>query len=160
MSIPRDVVAKMNGLAEKFFGTASDPDQIPITMESWDKLQALHPKTIVYTEAEGQPISWVVVLPTTKDLMDRFLAGEISEKDLLDKTQPADYYQALYLCAAFTVPERRRQGLAMKQFKQAIEGISTKGQAALFAWPFSDEGRSMLKRAQAELGQTILIRKS
>src|SRR3989344_1845041 len=99
------VLSKMLNIAEKFFGTARDTHQIPITMESFYRLQRLHPKTIVYRLESGEPISWVVVLPTQTKLMEKFLTGELDERELLDMTKPQNQYEAIYLCAAFTVPE-------------------------------------------------------
>ena len=72
----------MHDLSEQFFGTENDPDQMPISMESFEKLQRLHLKTIVYKLENGEPISWVVVVPTTITLMEKFLQVFLEEVEM------------------------------------------------------------------------------
>lgn len=152
------VLNKMLNIAEEFFGTSSDPDQMPITKESFYKLQQLHPKTVVYKLENGEPISWVVVLPTQIELMEKFLKGEINERELLDLTKPQDEYEALYLCAAFTVPEHRRKGYIVEMFKEAIRDIPHTKNTRLFAWPFSREGRELAEKLNTSLDNQVLIK--
>lgn len=152
------VLDKMLNIGEQFFGTASDPSQMPATRESFHKLQKLHPKTVVYRLENGEPVSWVVVLPTSTELMEKFLKGEINERELLDLTEPQDRYAALYLCAAFTVPEHRRRGYAVEMFKEAIEAIPHTKDVKLFAWIFSEEGRKLTEKLNSILGAKILIK--
>ncbi len=151
------VLDKMLNIAERFFGTASDPNQMPITRESFYKLQQLHPKTVVYRLDNGEPISWVVVLPTQTELMEKFLKREINERELLDLTKSQDEYEALYLCAAFTIPEYRRKGYAVEMFKEAIKDIPHTKDVKLFAWPFSQEGKALAEKLSARLDNKILI---
>lgn len=68
----------------------------------------------------GEPISWVVTLPTTNDLASKFLEGRISERQLLTMTETQNEYDALYLCAAFTIPGFRRMGYATELFLKSI----------------------------------------
>jgi hypothetical protein len=152
------VLDKMLNIAERFFRTESDSNQMPITRESFYKLQKLHPKTLVYRLEKGEPVSWVVVLPTQIELMEKFLKGEINERELLDLTKSQDRYGALYLCAAFTVPEYRRKGFVVQMFKEILDAIPHTDDIKLFAWPFSDEGRKIIEKLNQILGVKILIK--
>ncbi|MBF0385879.1 MAG: hypothetical protein HQL27_08420, partial [Candidatus Omnitrophica bacterium] len=145
-------------IAEQFFGTASDPSQMPITKESFYKLQKLHPKTLVCETENGEPISWVVTLPTSKELADKFLRGEINERELLDMTKPQELYEALYLCAAFTIPEHRRKGYSIKMLKEVIDAIPHIEDVKLFAWPYSSEGKLLIEKLGYELGVKISLK--
>lgn len=152
---------KMDSIAESIFRTSRDADQIPVTKESGRKLDKLTPHWIQYELDEKEnPISWVVVLPTSLDLMEKFLKGEITERQLLDLTKPQEIYQAIYLCAAITIPKYRRKGLAIKLLKKAIDSIPHTEDTVLFAWPYSKEGAEVIKKLETELGVKVLIKKS
>lgn len=152
------ILNKIMRVAEEFFGTASDPEQMPISRESLDKLQSLHPNTFLYKLKSGEPVSWVVVLPTSKKLAEEFLSGEINERELLGMTEPQEKYEALYLCSAFTVPGERRKGYAAEMIMKAIKNISLTHDALFFAWPFSEEGRMAVKKLETELGAKIRLK--
>jgi hypothetical protein len=146
-------------IAENFYGTAEDPNQIPIKRESYYKFQKLSPKTILYTlNGNGDPISWTMVLPTSKALMERFLEGAISERELLDLSQPAEKYEAIYLCSAFTIPEYRNKGHAMELLRESINAIPKVDDVEYFAWPITEEGRRMTKKLNVVLEKNISIK--
>lgn len=154
------ILEKTMRIAEQFFGTEKDPDQMPINLESFYKIQKLHPKTImVKLDGSGEPISWIVVLPTSKELMHKFLDSAVTERELLDMSQQQERYEALYLCAAFTIPEHRRKGLTTELFKEAMNSIPLTDDFQLFAWPFSEEGKQVIEKLRSVLGKEILIKK-
>lgn len=159
MIMDKKILDKILNISEQFFGTVNDPEQIPITEGSNFKLHKLHPKSFIYKLENGEPISWVVVVPTSKELMDKFLRSEISEKELLDMSEPQKEYGALYLCAAFTVPEYRRKGYAVEMFEEAVNSIPHTADADLFTWPVSPEGEKMIERLQLILKRNILVKK-
>ena len=147
-------------MGERFFGTKKDPTQIPIARESIRKLLQLHPKAFLYKADEvGDPICWTVIVPTTKRLMDEFLAGKITEKQLFDLTKPQESYDAIYLCAAFTVPEHRKKGYAMELLVDAIGSIPVNGKLVLFSWPITTEGETLAKRIGERFKIRVLIQK-
>ena len=153
------VEQKMDVIAEEIFGTQNDPSQISVTKESGDKLSAITPNWIEYElDERGDPIAWVVILPTTKELAEKFLNKEINERELLDLTKWQEKYSAIYLCAAITVPEHRRKGLALKLFKQAIAKISKTDNYSLFAWPMGDGVEGLNQKLENDLGVKIKIR--
>ena len=78
---------KMFGIAEKFYGTSLDPDQIPINSESLKKLQKISPYCFnCALDGNHNPVSWVVCIPTTKSLMGDFISNKITEKQMFDQT--------------------------------------------------------------------------
>lgn len=153
------VEQKMDVIAEEIFGTVHDDDQIPITQESGEKLTALTSHWVKYRlDEKGDPIAWVIVLPTTKELAHRFAEGEITEKQLLDLTTPQDAYSAIYLCAAVTIPHYRRQGFAFELFKEAINSIAKTDDHILFVWPFGEGGLEVARKVGKDLSREVLVR--
>lgn len=150
---------KMDAIAERIFGTEENPDQIPITVESGEKLDELTSHWIKYRlDEKGDPIAWAVVVPTTRELAESFVYGEITERQLLDLTIPEERYSAIYLCAAITLPEHRRKGLGLQLFEEAIANIPTTDDYVLFVWPVGDGGRELAQKVAQDLGRQLLIR--
>ena len=81
-----DNLQRMIKLADEFFETKNDPNQISVTEEVMSMLQKIHPDTLSEKRDENGPIVWILVLPTTLRLMDEFVAGQINERELLEKT--------------------------------------------------------------------------
>jgi hypothetical protein len=132
---------RMIALAGQVFDTKNDPDQLDVTPEIIERLHKLHPYTISEkTDGDG-PVAWVLVIPTTSEIMNRFLSGEITENELFELTEPGQMYDTLYLCSALVLEEYRRKGISRELTINAIEEIR-KGHSlkALFVWPFSEEG--------------------
>lgn len=153
------VVEKMMKIAEEFYGTETDLTQIPVGKESGEKLWRLHPNSELAKIENGEPLSWVVVVPTDSDLADQFLRGEITERELLNLTEPKDTYEALYLCSAFTIPKERGKGYALALLQEAIEKIPHIPNVKLFAWPYTPEGEGLIKKLENKIGQTIELKK-
>lgn len=159
MNSNRDILQKTMTIAELIFGTQNDPSQIPIVPASAEKLDSLASGWFKYRlDENGEPISWVVVVPTTREIAERFLQGAISEKEILDQTTPQERYSALYLCAAITLPEYRRKGLALELMLEAVRGIPTASDVLYFAWPYSTDGKLFGTRLQEALGKEIKCR--
>jgi len=155
----REFIDKILELGEKFFNTEKDPTQIPVTRESVGKLAKLHPKAFIWkTDENGEPASWSVVVPTTRKLMDEFLAKRITERQLFDMTEPAETYEAIYLCAVFTVPEQRGKGYAFDLITDAIASVPLKGERILFSWPISIEGEVLAKKIGDYFKVNVLMR--
>ncbi len=132
---------RMIQLAEEVFATKNDPDQLDVNDEVIKRLQQLHPSTVSeYNDGNG-PVAWVLLIPTTFDLMQQFLKNEISEKELFNQTPLNTSYEALYLCSAMVLEEYRRKGIAKHLSLTAIESIRKQHPIkALFVWAFSKEG--------------------
>jgi GNAT superfamily N-acetyltransferase len=69
------------------------------------------------------PVAWVLVIPTSYEIMNRFLSHEITEKQLLDETESGSLIDVVYLCSALVLDEYRRQGIAKQLCIEAIEKI-------------------------------------
>ncbi len=128
-------------LADEVFAVKSDPSQLDVDADVRNRLLRMHPVTLSeYNEGNG-PCAWVLLIPTTIDLMNRFVSGEITEKELYELTPLDIPYEAIYLCSALVLDEYRRKGIAKKLALDAIEEIQKKHPLkAAFVWAFSPEG--------------------
>jgi len=132
---------RMIRLADEVFATKSDPDQLDINPEVIQRLQRIHPATISEHDDGNGPVAWVIVIPTTTELMNRFLLKEISEKVLFDLTPLDVPYDTVYLCSALVLEEHRRKGIASRLVLAAIENMRDNHPIqSLFVWAFSKEG--------------------
>ncbi|HNQ59828.1 MAG TPA: GNAT family N-acetyltransferase [Bacteroidales bacterium] len=132
---------RMLKLVDEVFATSSDPNQIRVTPEVMDRLKEMHPSTFAeYSDSNG-PVAWIMIIPSTLELMNCFVKGEISENELFELTPSNISYEALYLCSALVLEEYRRQGIAKRLILQAVENIRQQFPIkALFVWPFTKEG--------------------
>lgn len=144
-------------LAEKLFGTDTDPDQAQPTLNNVKRLIAVDPYTYIYTENKLETMGWSVVLPTTKENMDSFFAEKITEKELFDIGTTKPYsFEVLYLTAAVTLPEFQNKGIASYLMKSQIHYFTKKyGTKDFFAYILTDEGLGLLKKIERELEITI-----
>lgn len=132
---------RMIELADEVFNTRQDPNQLDVNDEVINQLQALHPATLSEHDDGNGPIAWILLIPTTQELMHRFLDGSITEKELLHLTPADAEFEAIYLCSALVLAEYRRQGIAMRLTLDAIEDIRKIHPIKwLFVWTFSKEG--------------------
>lgn len=132
---------RMIQLAEDVFAVRNDPDQIDVNEDVLERLRSIHPSTVSeYNEGNG-PAAWLLVIPTTTELMLRFLEHKISERELFDLTPLHSKYEALYLCSAMVLEEYRRKGITKRLALKAIEEIRKDHPLkAMFVWSFTDEG--------------------
>lgn len=150
---------KVLKISEDFFGTQSDPDQMPINQESADKLNSISSDTILYKfDDKGNPIAWSVVVPTTIEVMNKFLHKDISEKELLQRASKDKKFEALYLCAVFVLPEYRRKGLAKDLLIESVKKLSNQKELPLYSWIYSEEGKKLSGYLSSALGVEILKR--
>jgi hypothetical protein len=154
-----NILIKMAELEEDFFHTKDDPTQADTTLECSHQLLRLHPSAIKGIIKDGEPISWVITMPTSRELAERFLKDEITEHELLDVTEPRDVYDALYLLIAFTVPEHRGNRYTAGLFEQAIREIPHTSDTLFVSWPFSEGGKKVLERVEKDLGISISLKK-
>ena len=155
-----DNLNRMIELVTEFFDTRNDPDQISVSPEERKKLEEIHPATLSEFANEDGPVVWILVIPTTHDIMERFLKGAISEKQLLQETQTGISYDAIYMCSVYILPEFRHKGLAKKVGLEAINSIRKDHPIkSLFYWPFSDEGKGLANYAAKVTGLPVYERK-
>ncbi len=150
---------KILKISEEFFGTQSDPDQMPISHESAEKLNSIHPDTVLYMFNEkGDPIAWIVTIPTSIETMNNFIHKKITERELLDIAVREKSFDALYLCAVFVLPEYRRKGYAINLVKKSIFMLSGGGEIPLYCWLYSDEGKKLVSTLEKDFGRSFLYR--
>jgi len=130
-------------LAEDAFAMRSDPAQLQVDEQVLERLRELHLATVCEaTDAHG-PIAWVLLIPTTAQLMHDFVEGRITEQELFDRTPVGGPYQAVYLCSGLVLPEHQRKGLATRMTLEALDHLRHDHPIeALFVWTFSEAGRA------------------
>jgi ribosomal protein S18 acetylase RimI-like enzyme len=151
---------RMLHLASDVFDVKNDPSQLDVNEKVMKRLLRLHPATLSeYNEGDG-PVVWILVIPTSIDLMNRFLHKKITEQEILDLTRPDTSYDAIYLCSALVLEEYRRKGIARKLTLEAIAAIRKKHPIqSLFVWPFSTGGDALAKSVARISGLPMLVRK-
>lgn len=139
--MPLSNFERMIKLAEEAFAVKNDPDQLDVNQDVIERLQKMHPSAVSEYDDGNGPVAWVLMIPTTLDLMNQFLEKKISEKELFILTPLDIAYDALYLCSAMVLKEYRRKGIAKRLALDAIENIrKIHPIKALFVWAFSKEG--------------------
>lgn len=128
-------------LANDVFDVKSDPEQLDVDETIINCIQAIHPASVSEYSDDKGPAVWVLLIPTTTEIMNKFITKTITEKQLLDLTPTNFKYEALYLCSALTLPEYRNKGITKKLTLNAIETIrKTHPIKNLFVWAFTKEG--------------------
>lgn len=144
MSKPLPNFSRMLSLIDEVFDTRKDPNQLQVNQQVMKKLEKIHLATLSEYADENGPVIWVLVIPTTTTVMNDFLSGKISEKDILAKTKLGKKYTCIYLCSATTLPEYRGKGESKKLCLQAINAICKDHPIeTLFVWPFTKEGEKL-----------------
>lgn len=147
-------------LADEVFAVKSDPSQLDVDPTVLARLKKIHPATISeYNEGNG-PCAWVLLIPTTTELMHRFVSGEITEKELYEQTPLKATYEAIYLCSALVLDEYRRKGITKNLTLKAIEKMRKKHPIkAAFVWAFSPEGDRAADVIATQAGLPLYKRK-
>ena len=139
--MPNSNYQRLIKLAEEVFAVKSDPDQLNVNQDVIERLRKIHPATVSEFSDENGPVAWLLIIPTTLDLMNRFLLKEISEKELFELTPPDSTYEALYLCSGLVLEEYRRKGIIKRLALNTIENMRKDNPIqALFSWAFTREG--------------------
>ena len=157
MALPKLNFNRMLQLIDEVFETRSDPDQIQVTQQQLKKLEKIHPATLTEKTDENGPLIWILMIPTTKQIMIDFLEGTISEKALLEKTKPGESYDSIYLCSATTLPEARGKGETKKLCIEGIQRILKDHPiTTLYVWPFTEEGSGLAESVAKDCGLELL----
>jgi ribosomal protein S18 acetylase RimI-like enzyme len=152
-------LARMIRLADEVFGMKQDPTQISVNTKVIARLRKIHLSTMTEKSTKNGPIAWILVLPTTKDLMKQFITKKIHEQELLKRTSLRAEYDTVYLCSALVLPEYRRKGLAKRLMCKAIKSIQKQHPIKfLFYWAFSIEGKKLALSVSKELSLPLFKR--
>ncbi|MCX6293866.1 MAG: GNAT family N-acetyltransferase [Sphingobacteriales bacterium] len=150
---------RMIQLAEEVFDSKSDPEQLEVNEEVLNHLYKIHPASVQEFDDGNGPVVWVLLFPTTNELMEDFLKNKVSEKQLFELTPLNVQYDAIYLCSAMVLEEYRRKGIAQKLTKDAIEEIRKSHPiTSLFVWPFTKEGSSLAEKISTSVGLQLKIK--
>ena len=163
-------------IIDEVFSTREDPDQLQVDEQVIARLNELHPATLTQLNAEDEiaqslripnstlpttgPAIWILIIPTIRGLMEKFLSGEISEQEMFDATKPGMKFDCIYLCSATVLPEYRRKGLAMKMTVDAVRKVMEDFEIkTLFVWPFSEGGEGLARRIAGEVELDLRVKK-
>jgi hypothetical protein len=150
---------RLMDIIDAVLNTRSDPDQLQVNEEQMLKLQRLHPATLSEWRDETGPLIWVLLIPTTHELMQQFLSARITETQLLDQTDLQQTLDCLYLCSAVALPEIRGKGITKELCLTAIKKIQVDFPITqLFVWPMSEEGRALSQDIAARLNLPLLVK--
>ena len=156
----QDNRARMRKLAEEFFDMKNDPAQLSVDEDTMKCLLEINPSTLSEKTDENGPIAWMLIIPTTKKIMDDFLTRKITEKEILSCTPLRVKYGVIYLCSALVLPEYRGRGLAKQMVLHEIQSILNQHPIqSLFVWSFSTEGKSLANWVANELNLPLFERK-
>lgn len=135
---------RMVALADEFFETKNDPEQLDVNEEVIEQLLSIHPFTLSQHEVGDGPVCWILLIPSSLQTMNDFLSGKISEKNVLEQALQTKKPEAIYLCSALVLPEFRNQGIAKRLTLEAIKAMRDSFPITiLYAWPFSEEGSKL-----------------
>lgn len=138
---------RMIQLSDQVFSSRTDSDQLNVNEDVMEHLQLIHPSTISEYDNGKGPVCWVLCIPTTLDLMNRFMDQKISERELYELTPLHTKYEAIYLCSALLLEEFRGKGIATGLAVEAVETIRADHDIkALFMWAFSKEGEKLAQK--------------
>lgn len=150
---------RMIQLSDEVFSSRIDPDQLNVNENVMERLQLIHPDTISEYDDGNGPVCWILCIPTTLDLMTKFINQKISEKELYELTLPNTKYEAIYLCSALLLEEFRGKGIAQNLAVKAIESINIDHSIkALFYWAFSKEGEKLAEKVSGLIGLPLYKR--
>lgn len=148
-------------LADEVFAMREDPEQLNVDDKVLERLHRIHPATISEQGDENGPVAWLLVIPTTTELMEQFISEEINEKELYELTPLNAQYTTIYLCSALVLPEYQRKGIIRTLAEKAISDIRKDHPiTALFTWPFTKEGELASDNISALTGLPLYKRTS
>ncbi len=137
----KDNYRRLIQLADEVFDIKSDPTQLNPDQDVINRLKRIHPSTVSEYGDENGPVAWLLIIPTTEELMHKFIEGSINEKELFELTPENGKYDAIYLGSALVLKEYRRKGLIKGLAVKAINEIRKDHPIKfLFIWPFTKEG--------------------
>lgn len=150
---------RMIQLADEVFSSRTDPDQLNMDENVMKHLQLIHADTMSEYDDGNGPVCWILCIPTTLDLMNKFIDQKISERELYELTPLNIKYEAIYLCSALLLEEFRGKGIAQRLSVNAIESIKIDHPIkSLFFWAFSKEGEKLAEKISGLIGLPLYKR--
>jgi ribosomal protein S18 acetylase RimI-like enzyme len=151
-----EIIAHTN----EIFSLKGDHEQMPLNRDIIRRMLDLHPASLLWrTTPDKKLIGWLESLPTTRELADRFIEGEITENEMFEATPKQERAEALYIGGAVVLPEYRGQGHASRLVKEAVERIAPDPDQKIFYWGVSDSGSKAAEAISAELKRPFIARR-
>ena len=69
---------RMIRLAVETFDAHNDPEQLDVDEQVIERLKQVHPAAVSERANVDGPIAWLLLIPTTSDLMNQFIEKKIS----------------------------------------------------------------------------------
>ena len=149
---------RMLQLADSVFSVKNDPHQLDVNEEVIQRLIEIHPASVQELDEGEGPVAWILLFPTTQELMQKFLSQKITEKELFEMTPLNTMYDSIYLCSAMVLDEYRRKGISKNLSVDAIKQIQEYHPINnLFYWPFTKAGE-LCAQAIAEICKLPLLK--
>lgn len=107
---PFQDMVKADEIAEKFFHTDNDPDQLKINIKNDKRIYAKFRECENVIKYKNQVIGETFILPCTKKIMNEFLENKITEAEMFEKIMKNVTYKnfdCVYLCLADVEPKHR-----------------------------------------------------
>lgn len=149
-------------MAEDYFGTAHDPEQMPTTKETRDWVAEYIPDYLNIIRDDKEIIGYAFMLPCNIKIMNEFVTKNINERVLFEGIKKLDIInpEAIYLCASFVKENYRRRGLSTTAFVKAINNVTSQGKSkpVLFYWAFTVAGERVAKKVAEMAGLDLKLR--
>ena len=112
---------RMIQLAEDTFAAKNDPEQLDVNQDIIVRLQRIYPaKVSEYDDGNG-PVAWVLLIPTTLDLMNQFLVAVLiaafSSTAWAQKKESGNN--------SFDALDRNRDGYLSKEEAAGVTGVKS-----------------------------------
>lgn len=135
----------MEQYALKEFGIP-DGNMVAPTLKNDLIIQNLEKNNFVCYKQNDLPIAWSLVLPTKNKIKQKFLSGNINEKELFEESINNRSFESLYLFAVIVLPEYRRRGFAKELMGYQINYFREKYNInSFFAWTLTNEGKKLIE---------------
>ncbi len=142
----------MTAIGEQIFETEEDNTQSKASVENCLGISNIDKYCYLSVKEGDRNIAWTIVLPTSKENMDKFLNKEITEAELSEYSKDNPSFECLYFMVAVTVPEYRGKGLATFLFEEQIKYFIGKYQINnFFGWIFSEEGKALSEKLKQKV---------
>jgi hypothetical protein len=154
-----DITSK---ISEDFFGMQKDPEQFQATEENKKYIFKHMQSFLNIIKNDGTIVGYSFLVPSTKEIMNSFVKGNITEADLFNKVKELKLtelnFETLYLCSAIIKKEHQLKGLALSGSVRLIESLIKKRgiQPALFFWAYSKEGAIVAKKVAKALNLNLV----
>ncbi len=160
---PEDTT-ETGALAEAYFTTHQDPDQIPVNEENRRWIYEHIPECLNIIRDDEKIVGFSFILPTSYQIMEAFLSKKINEAKMFEEVKSSwsnTFIDAIYLCSAVVVPAYQRKGLASRAMTASIRQFTEKTgiKPSLFYWKFSVAGERLALHVAQNLKLELRHRK-